>query len=98
MGAPKGHPKSGGRQKGSLNRVTASTKEALETAFIAIGGVDALVEWGRENQTEFYKCWSKLIPKDIKVEGGEGFVKLVIVTGVPESDKTKLPAANDRTA
>jgi len=95
-GKPKGLPKTGGRKPGSLNKVTASVKGALEEAFDRLGGVDSLVAWGSENPSDFYKCWSKLIPKDIKIEGGEGLIKMVIVTGVPEA-APKLPA-NDRTA
>ena len=57
-----GMPKTGGRKKGSQNKATVEVKEALIKAFNDLGGVASLVEWGSENQTEFYKLWSKLIP------------------------------------
>lgn len=60
-----------GRPKGSPNKITASIKQALTDAFDNLGGVPSLVKWGKENQTEFYKLWSKLVPQDVQV-GGEG--------------------------
>jgi hypothetical protein len=57
--------KTGGRQKGTPNRYTASVKEAFAQAFEDMGGADALVNWGRENPTDFYKLASKLIPLEL---------------------------------
>jgi hypothetical protein len=70
MARPKGQPKLGGRQKGSVNKTTVRVKEALESAFHGIGGVPALMAWAKEEPGEFYKLWSKLLPQDVKVEGG----------------------------
>lgn len=63
-----GTPKTGGRKPGSKNKTTILVKEALEKAFIELGGVPALVAWGRKNQTEFYKLWGRMLPKEIKAE------------------------------
>jgi len=59
--------KTGGRPPGSLNKSTRNVKAALERAFERMGGVRALVAWGRENPTEFYKLWAKLLPRDLHV-------------------------------
>lgn len=69
MAAVKGQPKTpgSGRKKGGLNKSTKAAKEALEMAFDGIGGVPALIEWARDNQTEFYKLFTKLLP--VQVEG-----------------------------
>lgn len=64
---PKGK-KTGGRRPGSRNKLTAGAKEALEHAFIQLGGVQALVQWGQANPDGFYPLWGKLIPKDIKLD------------------------------
>jgi hypothetical protein len=61
--------KTGGRQKGTPNKMTTAAKDAFALAFDDIGGPDALAEWGRENRTEFYKLFSKLIPIDATVNG-----------------------------
>lgn len=64
--------KGSGRVAGTPNKTTKSTKEALQEAFERLGGVDSLVIWGKDNQTEFYKLWSKIIPLDVNanVSGG----------------------------
>ena len=58
----KGSKKTGGRQAGTPNKITSLVKNALIDAFEQIGGVENLVEWGRENQTDFYKLWVKVLP------------------------------------
>ncbi len=66
----------GGRQKGSLNKTTLSVKNALIEAFDRLGGVDSLVEWGRNEPAEFYKLWVKILPveKDANTADQKPFV------------------------
>lgn len=66
----------GGRQKGTLNKTTASVKSALVEAFERLGGVDGLVEWGRNEPAEFYKLWVKVLPveKDANTADQKPFV------------------------
>jgi len=49
----KGH-KTGGRQVGTPNKVTAIFKDAVRTVYEDIGGNTAFAEWAKENPTEFY--------------------------------------------
>lgn len=80
--------KTGGRQKGGLNKVSAKAKENLEACFEELGGLPFLVSWAKSEPTEFFKLWGKLVPKDVEVTGEDGGpVKFVIVTGVPDADK-----------
>lgn len=58
--------KTGGRKKGTPNKLTRSVKLALDDAFTKIGGVSALVMWGKENPTEFYKLWAKILPVEAR--------------------------------
>lgn len=58
-----------GRPKGALNKTTKAAKEAFAFAFDDMGGPQALSEWGKENRTEFYKLFSKLIPVENQVSG-----------------------------
>jgi hypothetical protein len=60
--------KTGGRKPGSLNKTTVAAKEAFQLAFEGIGGADAFATWAKENQTDFYKLYSKLIPVDVKAD------------------------------
>lgn len=64
--------KTGGRAKGVQNKATREVKEALISAFEELGGVDGLVEWGKKNQTEFYKLWVKLLPAQLNLAGANG--------------------------
>lgn len=59
--------------------LTRSAKEALEHCFQGIGDVTAFEAWARDNRTEFYRLWGKLIPKEIvgAGEGGEIVVRIV---------------------
>jgi hypothetical protein len=70
--------KTGGRQKGTPNKLSAEVKVALHDAFGKVGGVKALVAWGKEHPGEFYKLWVKLLPTEITGKDG-GPVQLVKV-------------------
>jgi hypothetical protein len=70
VGRPANTPKTGGRKPGIPNKTTASVRAALEEAFDKLGGVPALVAWGKTKPDEFYKIWVKLLPQDINHSGG----------------------------
>lgn len=61
----------GGRKPGVPNKLTASAKAALDEAFNKLGGVDALVKFGRANPGEFYKIWARRIPQEHSGLNGE---------------------------
>lgn len=60
--------KFGGRKKGTPNKQTKEVKQNLVEAFEKLGGIDNFVKWGRENETEFYKLWTKILPSEIKAD------------------------------
>lgn len=64
--------KTGGRKKGSLNKTTASVKQAITQAFDQLGGVASLVRWARDEPAEFYKLWGRLAPAEVTVGDGDG--------------------------
>lgn len=57
-----------GRKAGSMNKTTVAIKEALMAAFEGVGGVAALIEWGKANPTPFYQTWVKLLPSEINAK------------------------------
>lgn len=57
-----------GRKPGSVNKTTAAVKETILAAFDGLGGLDALIEWGKENPTPFYQIYARLLPKEITGE------------------------------
>jgi hypothetical protein len=68
-----GAPKKGGRKKGTPNKLAAGVKAALVEAFDELGGVPALVGWGRKNPSHFYALWSKLLSTEVRNAAGESF-------------------------
>ncbi len=54
--------KTGGRQVGTPNKVTAIFKDAVRTVYEDIGGNEAFAAWAKENPTEFYRIAARLIP------------------------------------
>lgn len=45
-------------------KAVQATRAQLLEAFELMGGVPALVKWGKTNPTEFYRIWARLLPKD----------------------------------
>ncbi|MBJ9693670.1 MULTISPECIES: hypothetical protein [Burkholderia] len=57
-----------GRKPGVPNKTTQACRDALVEAFDKLGGVAALVKFGKADPAAFYKIWSKLLPREIKAE------------------------------
>jgi hypothetical protein len=87
-----GHKKIGGRKKGSVNVATVAVKTALQQAFDELGGVGALVAWGKKEPGEFYRIWSKMLPTEIRNPDGESFrlglVEQIVDAGHQEDGQT----------
>jgi len=82
--------KTGGRQVGAPNKVTAIFKDAVRTVYEDIGGNTAFAAWAKENPTEFYRIASRLIPTEMASQG----TKInVIVNRCPSQTEDKLLAA-----
>lgn len=62
-----GHKKAGGRKPGSLNKTTASVKEAIESAFQKAGGDEYLLQQAKENPAAFLTLLGKILPRDMNV-------------------------------
>ena len=45
-----------GRPRGTPNKLPASTRQALEEAFQGLGGVPALMEWGKPTRRHSMRC------------------------------------------
>lgn len=77
-----------GRPKGMPNKLTRAAKEAFGLAFERLGGVKALTEWGRENRSEFYKLYARLIPVDTQHSGS---TQLHVRVSYPSAPTAKPP-------
>ena len=86
-------PPNAGRKKGSVNKATASIKQAFKEAFEELGGATALAEWARDNPTEFYRLSARLIPTELTgLDGGPIALKEV----ERESLRDKILASEDK--
>lgn len=63
--------KTGGRQKGTPNKLSGTAKENIACVFVRLGGVQAMVKWAEKNPTQFYQIYAKLLPIDLEVGGKE---------------------------
>lgn len=83
--------KTGGRQKGSLNKVTSSAKDAISQAADELGGTDRLVAWVKEEASNERVFWGtiypKLLPLQVNGSGEEGeFITKMIVEFIKSDD------------
>ena len=61
--------KTGGRKKGTPNKLTESARKAFELAFQKMDGAQGLLEWAKDHQTDFYKLYARLIPVNMEHSG-----------------------------
>jgi len=73
-----GKSKTGGRHPGVPNKFTASFREAVLYVYHGLGGHEAFKTWARENQTEYYKIAARLIPAEMREDGSDKVVTVVI--------------------
>jgi len=62
--------KTGGRTKGTPNKLTATVRDNTLAVFDAIGGHKTMADWARENLTEFYRLYGRMAPSDPDAPGG----------------------------
>lgn len=64
-GRKPGGPKTGGRKKGTPNKVTADVKAMVLTALDKAGGVDYLLTQARSNPNAFLTLVGKVLPMTV---------------------------------
>ena len=82
--------KTGGRKKGSKNKLTAATRDVIAEAAERLGGVDRLVDWAQEDKDNERAFWAsiypKLLPHDLNVQGANGGPLQVELSWRPSSE------------
>lgn len=63
----KGQTKVGGRKTGSINKLTKTVKERVLEVFNELQSDPKanMINWAKEEPTEFYKIAAKLIPTEV---------------------------------
>ena len=81
VGRPKGTPKTGGRKRGTPNKISGALKEAILEAAEQAGGehgtVGYLVVQAHANPTAFMSLLGKVLPMTIADTGQNGETKFV---------------------
>lgn len=60
--------KTGGRKKGTPNKLAGDVRANVLAVFEKLGGVDAMVKWAQQKPTDYYLIYSKLLPKDVNLD------------------------------
>lgn len=72
VGGNRKREKTGGRKKGTPNKMTAKAKGAIEQAAETLGGAERLAAWAKEDPANERVFWSqiytKLLPLQVKGE------------------------------
>lgn len=55
-----------GRKAGVKNKMSATARENVIAVFTRIGGTAHMAEWARENPSDFYRMYSRMIPQEVK--------------------------------
>lgn len=55
--------KTGGRQKGSVNKITTIAKDAIAAAAEGLGGTERLIDWAKEDAKNESAFWTTIYPK-----------------------------------
>jgi hypothetical protein len=88
-GRKPGTPKTGGRQKGALNKTTRTIKEAIEAAFQGVGGADYLMQQAQQNPQAFMTLLGKIIPAQVHADltNSDGSFKPAVIQIVAAQPK-----------
>ncbi|GAX59104.1 hypothetical protein SCALIN_C01_0035 [Candidatus Scalindua japonica] len=101
-----GNTFSTGRKKGSRNKLTNDVRAAFHKAYANMGGFDengklietgdeAFLAWARQNQTEFYRLFAKMLPKTAEFPDDllhEDFIEQLVF----EEEEVRLIEANTK--
>jgi len=60
--------KTGGRKKGTTNKVTGEVRDMISEALSELGGKEYLIMQGRKNPVAFLGLVGKAMPKEIKAD------------------------------
>ena len=82
MPRPKGLPKSGGREKGTPNKMTRELRTLIAEALDIAGGVDYLVWAATTRPQAFLALLGKIIPTEIKAQIEDRDVKITVISGI----------------
>lgn len=94
MSFERGKPKTGGRLPGVSNKLTWAFCDAVRHVYTGLGGHANFLAWAKDNQTEYYRIASRLIPGEMREDSGDQPIR-VIVYGPTSPVRDVQPALED---
>lgn len=55
-------------RKGIPNKMGSTAKENIIAVFTRLGGTAEMAKWAKENLTDFYKLYARLVPQQIDID------------------------------
>jgi hypothetical protein len=84
--------KTGGRVKGTPNKLTSTALENVIAVFNRLDGTAGMAKWALANQSAFYAIYSKLLPSKIEqTTEHSGAVKHTVTLTIVEPSKPSFP-------
>lgn len=59
------------RTLGAKNKIPQAAKENIAAVFVRLGGTAEMARWAKDNLTEFYKLYARLVPTEQRLGGSE---------------------------
>lgn len=78
--------KTGGRVKGTPNKVTGDIKQMIRDALSEVGGVDYLKTQAESNPTAFLGLIKSIVPRDVNVGGQTDNELIIKIKGLGSGD------------
>src|SRR4030095_9255821 len=87
--------KTGGRQRGTPNKITKTLREAVLGAFDDVGGQQYLVRMSQEQPAAFMTLLGKMLPMTLTGEPSAPILNRIELVAVPPKPRPEeLPAPN----
>lgn len=77
-GRPRGIPKTGGRAKGTQNKITKTIREAIEASFETVGGADYLAKMAILEPASYMTLLGKVLPAHMNIKTTDNTFRLVV--------------------
>lgn len=75
------------RTFGSKNKVSGTAKENIVAVFTRLGSTAAMADWARENLTEFYRIYARLLPTEVQVDSETRIYVMQLPAPQPTADE-----------
>lgn len=77
----------GGRKKGTPNKITKTVTEAIDAAFVKVGGADYLARVAESDPRAFCALLGKRLPKDVNLDMQGSFIVERVAFANPNPSK-----------